>query len=391
MLYKFLQDESIQNLPLKIIYQYIYQRGLVSRADIIEHTNLNRGKVARSLIELLDYDYIQEVGHGDSEGGRPPTLYQINPISSYIIGIQITRFETRIELYDLNLNKLNENSIMMTAKHRPNVIMEEIKTTVTSFMNTHQIAVEKILGIGIGAIGPLDSEKGVILHSEPFLAHNWENLPIVDLIQSEFPVMVKLDNAANTIVLGESKSNHDYKNILNVTVGWTWGCGVILDGKLFKVESGDISGYGHMVINIDGKKCFCGKKGCMTAYSSLYAVLDRIKECSPAFYQSKLENSSPIDQVRHIVSEKDVQTKQVIMESAKYIGVGAANLATVFRSELVLVNGPLINPYPGYFEEIIYHASLNISDPTTVQFRKGNIQRGSLGAAGQIIDSFMHG
>ena len=72
--------------------------------------------------------------------------------------------------------------------------------------------------------------------------------------------MVKLDNAANTIVLGEYKSNHDYKNILNVTVGWTWGCGVILDGKLFKVESGDISGYGHMVINIDGKKCFCGKK-----------------------------------------------------------------------------------------------------------------------------------
>ena len=390
MLYKFLQDESIQNLPLKIIYQYIYQHGLVSRADIIEHTNLNRGKVARSLIELLDYDYIQEVGHGDSEGGRPPTLYQINPISSYIIGIQITRFETRIELYDLNLNKLNENSIMMTAKHRPNVIMEEIKTTVTSFMNTHQIAVEKILGIGIGAIGPLDSEKGVILHSEPFLAHNWENLPIVDLIQSEFPVMVKLDNAANTIVLGESKSNHDYKNILNVTVGWTWGCGVILDGKLFKVESGDISGYGHMVINIDGKKCFCGKKGCMTAYSSLYAVLDRIKECSPAFYHSKLENSSPIDQVRHIVSEKDMQTKQVIMESAKYIGVGAANLATVFRSELVLVNGPLINPYPGYFEEIIYHASLNISDPTTIQFRKGNVQRGGLGAAGQIIDSFMH-
>ena len=109
---------------------------------------------------------------------------------------------------------------------------------------------------------------------------------------------------------------------------------MILDGKLFKVESGDISGYGHMVINIDGKKCFCGKKGCMTAYSSLYAVLDRIKECSPAFYQSKLENSSPIDQVRHIVSEKDVQTKQVIMESAKYIGVGETNLATVFRSEL---------------------------------------------------------
>ena len=79
MLYKFLQDESIQNLPLKLIYQYIYKHGLILRADIIEHTNLNSGKVARSLKELLDYDYIQEVGYGDSEGGRPPALYQINP------------------------------------------------------------------------------------------------------------------------------------------------------------------------------------------------------------------------------------------------------------------------------------------------------------------------
>lgn len=390
MLYKFLQDETIQNLPLKLIYQYIYQHGLVSRADIIEHTNLNRGKVARSLKELLDYDYIQEVGYGDSEGGRPPALYQVNPISSYVIGIQITRFETRIELYDLMLNKLNEKLIMTTAKHRPQVVIEEIKATITSFMNTHQFAIEEILGIGIGAIGPLDSRTGVIQHSEPFLAHNWENLPIVEHIQREFPVMVKLENAANTIVLGESKSNDAYQNILNVTLGWTWGCGVILDGKLFKVESGDISGYGHMVINIDGKKCFCGKKGCITAYTSLYAILDRIKERSPDFYQSKLENASPIDQVQHIVSEQDAGTKQVIFESAKYIGVGIANLATVFRSELILVNGPLINPYPGYFEEIVDHVSLNISDPTMIQFKKGKIQSGSLGAAIQIIDHFMY-
>ena len=140
-----------------------------------------------------------------------------------------------------------------------------------------------MLGIGIGAIGPLDSEKGVILHSEPFLAHNWENLPIVDLIKSEIPchggslIMPPIQS-----YLGSLKAIMTYKNILNVTVGWTWGCGVILDGKLLKVESGDISGYGHMVINMDGKKCFCGKKGCMTAYTSTLCCFGQDQRMFPS-------------------------------------------------------------------------------------------------------------
>ena len=165
-----------------------------------------------------------------------------------------------------------------------------------------------------------------------------------------------------------------YKNILNVTVGWTIGCGVILDGQLLKVESGDLSGYGHIIINMEGKSCFCGKRGCMTAYSSFYSILDRIKERSPAFYDEQLHDLPPISQVHKIVSQHNEEIKEVILDSAKYIGVGVANLATVFHSELVLVNGPLINEYPGYFEEIIRHVSLNLNDPKNIQFSTGNIK-----------------
>jgi predicted NBD/HSP70 family sugar kinase len=390
MLNKFLNDQSIQNRPLKLIYQYIYQNRSVSRADIINKTNLNRGKVARSLKELLDKGYIQTEGYGDSEGGRPPSLYQINPICSYIIGIQITRVETKMALFDLNLNKLDEKKIIMTSKHKPQIVIEEIKNMITEFMKTYHFTVNELLGIGIGAIGPLDRERGVILQSEPFLTHSWNNIPIVEQIKSEFPVRIQFDNAANTIVLGEYRNHQAYKNILNVTVGWTWGCAVILDRKLMRVESGDISGYGHMVINMDGKKCYCGKTGCMTAYTSLYVILDKIKERSPGFFYEKLKDFAPAEQIINIISEEDVRTKEVILDSAKYIGVGVANLATVFHSELVLVNGPLISQYPGYYEEIIHHVSLNLNEQKNIQFRKGNFQSGVLGTAVQVLDSYMN-
>jgi len=391
MLRQFLQDQSIHNQPTKIIYQYIFQNGLVSRAEIIEKTNLNRGKVARSLKELLEKNYIQVEGLGDSEGGRPPTLYQMNPVISFLIGIQITRWETKIVLYDLLLNKTNEKTVIMLPDHSPAFVIDEIKNTINEFMKIHSIQLEDILGIGIGAIGPLDSEKGTILQSEPFLPMSWGQIPVVDQIKKEFPIFVKLDNAANTIVLGESKQYPAFQNILNVTVGWTLGSGAIHNGKLLKIESGDIAGYGHIVIHMDGKPCYCGKKGCMTAYSSLYAILERIKECSPAFYLERLKGFSPVDQISHIVAEHDQMTKEVIMDSAKYIGVGLANLATIFHSEIVIVNGPLISQFPGYYEEIIQQASLHMNDQGKIQFRKGNFQRdpGTLGAAMLVLNSLL--
>ncbi|MBB6447106.1 ROK family transcriptional regulator [Bacillus benzoevorans] len=390
MLTQFLQDQSIQNRPLKLIYQYIYQKGLASRSDIMNEVNLNRGKVARSLKELLDEHYILEIGHGDSEGGRPPALYQINPVSSYIIGIQIMRYTTKVFLFDLLLKPISETSIVMTLKHSPEMVIEEIKKTIRSYMTLHHFTIEQLLGIGIGAIGPLDPKKGIILHSEPFLAYVWENILIVDEIQSEFPVLTKLDNAANTIVLGECKQYPGYKNILNVTVGWTIGCGAILDNKLLQVDSGDISGYGHIVIHLDGKTCFCGKKGCLTGYSSLYAILDRIKDCSPAFYHDKLENRDPMEQIQTIIASKDPESHKAILDSSKYIGAAVANLVTVFHSELVLVNGPLIDQYPGYFEEIMGHVSLNVNDPKTIQFSRGNFHKGVgvAGAAMQILNHY---
>jgi predicted NBD/HSP70 family sugar kinase len=390
MLYEFLKNQSIQNLPLKLIYEYIYRNGSVSQSDIIKYTNLNRSKVARSLKDLLEKNYIREMGQGDSEGGRPPILYQINPTSSYIIGVQMTRTETQIFLFDLMLNRLDEKTIMMTSMLTPRMVIEEIVHTIKRFLDIHHLTTEDLLGIGMGAIGPLDCAKGIILNSEPFLTHGWENIPIVDEIKRHFPVMVKFDNAANNIVRGEYQDHQDYENILNVTVGWTWGCGVIANRQLLTVDSCDISGYGHMVIDINGKPCFCGRKGCMTAYTSLYAILEQIKERSPLFYCEKLKNTAPLEQIQHMVSQQDPNTHEVILESAQYIGSGVANLAAVYHPQLILVNGPLINNYPGYYDEIILATSLQIG-PKNIQFRQGDVKRetGVKGGAIQILDSLL--
>ena len=300
----------------------------------------------------------------------------------------MTRTEIQIFLFDLMLNRLDEKTIMMTSRLTPKMAIEEVVHTIKRFLNVHFLTKDDLLGIGMGArSGPLDCEKGIILNSEPFLTHGWENVPIINEIKRHFPVMIKFDNAANNIVRGEYRNYQDFENILNVTVGWTWGCGVIANRQLLTVDSGDISGYGHMVIDINGKPCFCGRKGCMTAYTSLYAILEEIKKRSPQFYDEKLKNAAPLEQIQHLVSQQDPDTHEVILESAEYIGAGVANLAAVYHPQLILVNGPLINNYPGYYDEIILAASLQIG-PKNIQFRQGDVKRetGVKGGAIQILD-----
>ena len=389
MLSQFFENQSSYHQLKKDIYLCIYDHGPISRAEVITQTKINRGKVDRSLKELLDKGYIRIIGQGNSEGGRPPTLYQINPKSSYIIGIQITRYDLKIILFDLLFDKLNQKTIRMTVKHTPQVVIEEIKHTIHQFMNAEHFTINELLGIGIGSIGPLEREKGLIVSSEPFLAHGWEKVAIVDSIRKAFPVLVKLDNGANTGVLAEYKRKPTYRNILNVIVGWTWGCGVILDGKLVNVESSDVSGYGHMVIHMNGKDCFCGKKGCMVAYTSLYAILDKINERCPHFFQEKLAGFTPAEQIANLLSEKDEVIRDIIYESAKYLGVGIANLATVFNSELVIINGPLISNYPGYYEKVVHHIPLNQTLRGETQFSKGDFD-GDAMVVGAAIEIFHH-
>lgn len=391
MLYKFLKNQSIQNLPLKLIYEYIYRSGPVSQSEIIEYTNLNRSKVARSLKELLEKRFILEIGQGDSGGGRPPLLYQINPASSYIIGVQMTRTETQIFLFDLMLNRIEEKTLMTTALLTPRMVVEDIIHTIKRFLTLHHLTTDDLLGIGIGAVGPLDSEKGIILNSELFLTHGWENIPIIEELNKHFPVMIKFNNAANTIVLGESQDHQNVENILNVTVGWTWGCSVIANRQLLTVNSGDISNYGHMVIDINGKRCFCGRKGCMAAYSSLYAILEQIKERSPQFYDEKLKNAAPLEQINYLVSQQDPETHEVILESVSYIGAGVANLEAVYHPQLILINGPLINNYPGYYDAIVHAASLQIGREN-IQFHLGDVKRetGVKGGAILILDALLN-
>ena len=110
MFKSFLEESSPKNKILKDIYLLIYQYGPVPKTELLEKTNLKQATLALKIDELLKKKFIYESGIGESTGGRPPVLYEVNPECGYMIGIQITRMELKVILVDLYLHVIDQKN-----------------------------------------------------------------------------------------------------------------------------------------------------------------------------------------------------------------------------------------------------------------------------------------
>ena len=200
---QFFEDNSLKNRKLKDIYRLIHQNGPVKKTDLFEPTNVTQTTLVRMIDELLKAGFIYESGMEKSSGGRPPILYQIVAGCSYMIGIDISRTHSTIALIDIAFNLIDKVSFTMTKENTPELTIAKIIETIKKFKRSYQLESDDILGIGIGSVGPLDRERGIILNPGSFPAVGWDHVPIVEEIANEFQVRTMLENGANTAALGE--------------------------------------------------------------------------------------------------------------------------------------------------------------------------------------------
>src|SRR5205807_4570054 len=136
---------------------------------------------------------------------------------------------------------------------------------------------DDVIGIGIGAPGPLDREKGIVIVA-PNLG--WRNFPLRDRIAEKLRLPVTLDNDANCATVGEwwQGAARGGTNVVGITIGTGISGGLIIDGKLFHGAS-DVAGeVGHTTIDLNGRHCKCGNYGCLEAYASGPAIATRARE-----------------------------------------------------------------------------------------------------------------
>jgi len=203
----------------------------------------------------------------------------------------------------------------------------------------------EILGVGVGAPGPLDTKRGIVLLT-PNLG--WVNLPLRQIIHDRLGLPAALDNDANCAVLGEwwVGAARGARHAIGITIGTGIGGGLILEGKLYHGAS-DVAGeIGHTTIDTEGRRCKCGNYGCLEAYASGPNIAVRAVEEIEAGAVSRLPSLVGGDlskvtaqTVYQAAQDGDDLALEVVNDTAKFLGVGIGNLLNVFNPEVVVVCG----------------------------------------------------
>ena len=245
--------------------------------------------------------------------------------------------------------------IIGRAKAKTNVprpaeeIFADIVECVKGAAENAGIGIDEIESVGIGTPGSVDREKGLIEFANNLFFHN---IPAVELFKSQLNVDVYLENDANCAALGEALAGAGIgkKHFIAITLGTGVGSGIVDDGKLLIGCNGAGGELGHMVIEIDGEECTCGRHGCWEAYASATALINQTKNAMQKhpeskmwdFCSGKIENAggrTAFDAMR----AGDEAGTQVVENYIRYVAIGTINVINIFQPEMICFGGGISN------------------------------------------------
>lgn len=337
----------VKKINSSLVLDTILSNAPISRANVAEITQLNKGTVSNLVHELIENHLVYEIGTGESSGGRKPVLLLFNKHAGYTIGVDLRVHELLTVLTNLEGEIVQERLAPLTSVKEEDVLKLLCKE-ISEMIALAPPSPHGIVGIGIGVPGIVD-EAGAVLFA-PHL--QWRNVPLKSMLDQHFPYPVYVDNEANAGAIGEKKfgAGRTAANLIFASVGTGIGTGIIINGSLFRGASGFSGEMGHMTIEAFGPLCACGNHGCWELYASEQAL----------FTQTNLlqANRDPLS-VHHIqeavarAERNDTEIIDALQRIGSYLGIGMANIINIFNPELIIIGNRMTQAEPWIRDPIL--------------------------------------
>lgn len=341
----------IKKINSKNILNIIRKKGPISRSEIAEITGLTPATITNITSELIDNNLIVEGEAGDSSGGRKPIMLRIRCDYYRVIGIYLGSRKIKIIASDLMANTKYKKEIPYDKSGiTPDEAMSILEKEIIEINSKYQAKGKKVVGIGIGIHGLVNSNKGISVFA-PNLG--WRNINIVETLEKAVNIPVYIDNNTRTMGLGERwfGTGKNVSSFFCLNVEYGLGGSLFIDDQSFSGASFGAGEIGHTTVDVNGELCSCGNRGCLETIASVKA-LTRM-----AFLGYEENRNSQIFDGKEINSIDDIETDKIfeaarlgdefavtlIKRIGENIGIGIANIINTFNPELVIINGGIIS------------------------------------------------
>lgn len=310
----------------------------------------------------------------------------------YYIGIDLGGTNIVAGVVDENYSIISKSSTKTNLPRPEKEIAADMAKVSVQAVKEAGLEMDQIEWVGIGTPGIANSEKGIIEYSCNL---GFDNTPMVDYIKEYIDKPVFIENDANAAAYGEyvAGAAKGAKNAVCITLGTGVGGGIIIDGKIYSGSNFGGAEIGHMVIDVDGPPCTCGRKGCFEVFSSATGLIRMTKEAMAEDKETLLHKVSAerggkvtartaFDAMRM----GDKTAKSVVDKFIKYLASGITNTINIFQPDILCIGGgvcnegdPLLLPVKELVKNEVY--TKNSPKNTEIVIAKLGNDAGIIGAA----------
>lgn len=338
--------ELIRAINKQRVLRLIRSAGAISRADLAEQTGLTRPTVSAVVAELLEEGWVEELGTGESSGGRPPILLRFNPQARWVIGAELGAGHVRAILADLT------GTVVRRVKYRvesndPEQEIGRVETAVRELLAdlpATRLPVP-VAGVGLGITGLVDKQHGLWRYSPHFQV---SDMPVVKLLEVRLGLPIWVENDARAMAWGERSfgAARGVDNLTFIRVGVGIGAGIIIGGELYGGAYEGAGEIGHMVVMQNGPHCRCGSDGCLETLASAVAIAKRARERITAGEPSLIAElvGGDLDRILatsviEAADRGDNLALEVLAEAGRYLGLGIGSMINLLNPAMVVVGG----------------------------------------------------
>ncbi|MGA7834865.1 MAG: ROK family transcriptional regulator [Acidimicrobiales bacterium] len=332
----------LRDINVSLLIELVRRADSISRAELARQSQLSAPTVSAIIDHLMKRGIIIETTTAPSSGGRPPVLLSVDPKAGYVVGIKLRGDGLTTVVCDLDAQVVSSEEHYVNLVGDPMAALDAIEHETRRALVDAAVPASKVLGVGVGLSGIIDSSAGVCRFSHLL---QWRDVDLAAPLRRRMGLPVWVENDVNTLAVAEKWAGdaHDARDFITLSVGRGIGLGIVVDRSLYRGAHGAGGEFGHMIVEPGGPKCECGRFGCLEAMVGEGALRRRVSE--------RKGHDVSREELLMLVELGDAATIDVIDNAGRKLGLAVANVVTLLNPELLIICGegtalgaPFIDP-----------------------------------------------
>lgn len=355
------------------VVRYLLRNGSASRQELATALGFSLPTVFQIVSDLMERGIVCEAGEYGSTGGRKAKILAIQEGKRCVAGVEVTKSHLQMALMDFSKKLLDTQCVSLPYENTPEYY-DRMGSALQEFVRRSGADSGKtgeFIGVGLSMPGTVNKASGLLCSS---ITLNVFELSMRSFTQN-IPYPAGFYNNARSAVFAEAESGQ--QNMVYLCLNSTVGGGAYLGGSAYTGDNLQNAVIGHMVVSANGKKCYCGKRGCLNAYCSSLVLTKNGEQSLEQFFED-LDHGS----------QENAKVWDTYLE---YLALGITNLRLIFDCDILLggVVSEFLKTRMSALREKILRYTLFDYDASFVRLGRYGGEVFAVGAAQLMADQYI--